>query len=148
MKSTYPTARVIILYALFGGIIGGALVGSVISISSMWYGFFLIILMAMGYGFLIGLLPALITGTALAYGQFYRHKNSLPSAFGIDFLVTIILAMAVMFFLNNLMQQESIIFCLLIGLTGGVSAVLTGLFALPKKETQTEKFDSLSSETM
>ena len=144
MKSTYPTAMVVWLYTLSGGIIGGILLGLIFFI---WFDFFLITLIAMSFGFLIGLLSAFITGTALAYGQFYRHKKSLPIAFAIGFLVTMILAMAVMFFLNSLMEQEAIIFCLLIGLTGGVSAVLTGLFVLPKKETQIEKFDSLNSET-
>lgn len=145
MKSTYPTAKVVWLYTLSGGIIDGILLGL---IYFMWFDFFLITLIAMSFGFLIGLLSALITGTTLAYGQFYRHKKSLLIAFGIGFLVTMISAMIVMFFLDALMQQEVIIFCLLMGLAGGISAVLTGLFALPKKETQTEKFDSLSSETM
>ena len=79
MKSTYPTARVIILYALFGGIIGGALVGSVISISSMWYGFFLIILMAMGYGFLISKSLQLLLSTILtcAVGHQMGYKDLL-----------------------------------------------------------------------
>lgn len=142
IHSAYPTAKVIILYALFGGIIGGALVGLVVAVLTAWFDFFTILFTAMAYGFLIGLLPALITGSTLAYGQFYRHKKSLLVAFAIGFLVTMLSAIIFLFFVDALTEQAtlSLSLSLLIALVGGISAVLTGLFALPKVEIKIEKF--------
>ncbi|MGP5548086.1 hypothetical protein [Psychrobacter alimentarius] len=143
-NENYPTASVITSYACFGGAIGGGLIGLIMAmlmilecilervflqkiVSSIVLGALAIPTFAL-FGFVIGLIPATLTGCLVAHLKLYRHYNDLLQSAIIGAISTVICALLLMVFSNNTFSLTACIFATMIG---SISGYLTGLSVLP-----------------
>ena len=151
---SYPKDKVIEIYGLLGGTIGGlflwltmivpnALLGNnslvgpeVFNITNIYFitifnmicligliGFLLIL--SMFFGFILGSIPSLLTGYILANTKTYRSYKG--------FLISLVTGSLIGFTFLSLLDLLDLPFIIRV-LTGGVSAVVTGLIALPKHQ--------------
>lgn len=144
--SSYPKGRVINQYAQFGGALGGIFLWLIIAVPDVLFndydfdapeifnitnvyfitvfnvvwllGFALIFYII--FGFILGLLPSLFTGWILAQVNAYRNYKGL--------LISLMTGGFMGFAFLSLLDLPFIMQVL----TGGISAVITGLIALPK----------------
>lgn len=116
MKSDYPVWRVVCCYALFGGAIGGAIMGILI---------FPLIIFAVFYGALLGFVPALLTGIYVAMMRMMKTVMGLLHAF---------LAGAVVSGAYNRIVDKNadVMFILGLALVGGLSSWILACYTLPK----------------
>ena len=139
-SSSYPKGNVIGLYGLLGGVVGGLIlflyiaIGMSIDIGIPLRDSLLFVKMAPVFilvGFFGGLLPALLAGYIVS--KFKICFNSVAKVlplFIIGFISTFLFVIWFMIgdgSVNSSMTSD-ILFCC----NGGVSAIITGLIALPK----------------
>ena len=137
--SIYPKNKILAIYGLLGGAIGGLIYSSSITMLFLVEGdlslqelpdVIKMILAFIFFGFSIGLLPALLAGFVISRLQicFDSIKKIVP-LFVIGFISTFIFMIWFTLDENTITFTTSILsFCC----TGGISAVITGWFALPK----------------
>lgn len=81
------------------------------------------------FGFVIGLIPATLTGCLVAHLKLYRNYNDLLQSAIIGAISTVICALLLMVFSNSTFSLTACIFATMIG---SISGYLTGLSVLPK----------------
>ena len=123
VESNYPTGKVILMYLLFGGPIGGAFLMSLVLIESFALEDFYLIFAGLFLGFIFGVIPATLAGFLIASFKLHRNAKGLLWAAIIGACTTTVVATSIA---HNI---EGVIFITLVGV---VSAILTGLFALPR----------------
>lgn len=123
VESNYPTGKVILMYLLLGGPIGGAFLMSLVLIESFALEDFYLIFAGLFLGFVFGVIPATLAGFLIASFKLHRNTKGLLWSAVIGACTTTVVAT---FIANDI---EGVIFITLIGV---VSAILTGLFALPR----------------
>lgn len=138
----YPTVKVILGYALLGGIVGGFPLLPFIILSILEDLSNIRVLFGLVFPFVVGFIPALITGIVLAYFKI-AIKNKIDYfkpfwiGFGVTYLCFASIPIVWMFFgdINN----EALLYLiwnlagyLLLALIGGVSSVILAKFLLPK----------------
>ena len=139
-SSSYPKGNVIGLYGLLGGVVGGLIlflhiaIGMSIDIGIPLRDSLLFVKMAPVFilvGFFGGLLPALLAGYIVSKFEIYFHSVAkVFPLFIIGFISTFLFVVWFMIgdgSVNSSMTSD-ILFCC----NGGVSAIITGLIALPK----------------
>ncbi len=139
-SSSYPKGNVIGLYGLLGGVVGGLIlflyiaIGMSIDIGIPLRDSLLFVKMAPVFilvGFFGGLLPALLAGYVVSKFEIYFHSVAkVFPLFIIGFISTFLFVVWFMIgdgSVNSSMTSD-ILFCC----NGGVSAIITGLIALPK----------------
>ncbi|WP_045447569.1 hypothetical protein [Psychrobacter sp. JCM 18902] len=138
--SSYPKAKVIGTYGLLGGVVGGVIlflyiaIGMLIDIGIPLRDSLLFVKIAPVFilaGFFGGLLPALLAGYIVSKFEIYFH--SVAKVFPIFIIGFISTFLFVVWFMIgdgsvNSSMTSDILFCC----NGGVSAIITGLIALPK----------------
>lgn len=146
---TYPTKRVLLSYALLGGLVGGLLfcIGTgfylgfeqlteqtfrtdLRALKDLIVGF----LMIMVACWLVGLVPAFLTGLVLSET---RTHWQIVKPFMIGAIITFTLVFLVYTFgFSNPLNQDMILgnltFSALLAVIGGLSSVIVGKFILPK----------------
>lgn len=137
--SIYPRNKILAIYGLLGGAIGGLIYSSSITMLFLVEGdlslqelpdVIKMLLALVFFGFSIGLLPALLAGFVIGRLQicFDSIKKIVP-LFVIGFISTFIFMIWFALDENAITFTTSILsFCCI----GGISAVITGWFALPK----------------
>lgn len=138
--SNYPKEKILESYFLFGGAIGGSLLALSIILGNIFGRFslesfnpftsiFTIALFA-GMGFILGLPPSLMTALMLCKVKIYFDSFSKAlTIFIIGFISTSIFAIWPIYFDDSINKILSFLF---LNSVGGLSAVITGLIALPK----------------
>lgn len=137
---SYPKAKVIGTYGLLGGVVGGLIlflyiaIGMSIDIGIPLRDSLLFVKIAPAFilaGFFGGLLPALLAGYIVSKFEIYFHSVAkVFPLFIIGFISTFLFVVWFMIgdgSVNSSMTSD-ILFCC----NGGVSAIITGLIALPK----------------
>ncbi len=124
-ENNYPTGKVILMYLLFGGPIGGAFLMSLVLIESFALEDFYLIFAGLFLGFIFGVIPATLAGFLIASFKLHCNAKGLLWSAIIGACTTIIVAISIG---SDALAILSVI------LIGAISAVLTGLFALPKLE--------------
>ena len=141
----YSKANVIASYLFFGGAIGGSLIGLIIAIflvsetilqNDVWQNIGRSIALAIlavpicgFFGFMIGLIPATLTGCLVASLKLYRNHKGLSYSAIIGTISTVICTLPFMVFNDIPFSLAAYIFAAFIGSTSGY---FTGLFVLPK----------------
>ena len=141
----YSKANVITSYLFFGGAIGGSLIGLIIAIfvvseailqNDVWQNIGRSIVLAIlavpicaFFGFMIGLIPATLTGCLVSSLKLYRNHKGLSYSAIIGTISTVICTLLFMVF-NDI--PFSITACIFAALIGSSSGYFTGLFVLPK----------------
>ena len=136
----YPKGKVIGTYGLLGGVVGGLIlflyiaIGMSIDIGIPLRDSLLFVKIAPAFilaGFFGGLLPALLAGYIVSKFEIYFHSVAkVFPLFIIGFISTFLFVVWFMIgdgSVNSSMTSD-ILFCC----NGGVSAIITGLIALPK----------------
>ena len=136
----YPKGKVIGIYGLLGGVVGGLIlflyiaIGMSIDIGIPLRDSLLFVKIAPAFilaGFFGGLLPALLAGYIVSKFEIYFHSVAkVFPLFIIGFISTFLFVVWFMIgdgSVNSSMTSD-ILFCC----NGGVSAIITGLIALPK----------------
>ena len=136
----YPKGKVIGTYGLLGGVVGGLIlflyiaIGMSIDIGIPLRDTLLFVKIAPAFilaGFFGGLLPALLAGYIVSKFEIYFHSVAkVFPLFIIGFISTFLFVVWFMIrdgSVNSSMTSD-ILFCC----NGGVSAIITGLIALPK----------------
>lgn len=126
----YPTSSVIMKYLFFGGPIGGGLIGLLIAIFFGNVAAVSIIPIAMIYGLGLGLIPALLTGIGAAYFKLKRSYRGLGCVAILGAVITIIYASLFVIWGHVGPSYAAILAASVV--LGALSALLTGLFSLPK----------------
>ena len=136
----YPKGKVIGTYGLLGGVVGGLIlflyiaIGMSIDIGIPLRDSLLFVKIAPAFilaGFFGGLLPALLAGYIVSKFEIYFH--SVAKVFPLFIIGFISMFLFVVWFMIgdgsvNSSMTSDILFCC----NGGVSAIITGLIALPK----------------
>lgn len=137
--SPYPTQKVIGLYVLFGGLIGGLILGIGMLLTNIqkisyfmasWERTIKEFIIFSLISSVVGLLPAIITGVACSKLKIYFDSIAqVAKLFVVGFLSTLLLA--IWFAFIDLFGDQLVVFLIVCG-TGGLSAIITGAIALPK----------------
>ena len=138
----YPKGKVIGTYGLLGGVVGGLIlflyiaIGMSIDIGIPLRDSLLFVKIASAFilaGFFGGLLPALLAGYIVSKFEIYFHSVAkVFPLFIIGFISTFLFVVWFMIgdgSVNSSMTSD-ILFCC----NGGVSAIITGWFVLPKQK--------------
>lgn len=135
IKTEYPKREVINQFVQFGGAIGGLFIWltvvlpnilfknngfNVVDVLNTTWSLGLSIVFYIFFGFILGLLPALLTGWIVAQINVYRNYIGL--------LTSLVIGSFIGFTFLSVIELPLIIQIL----TGGVSAFITGLTILPK----------------
>ena len=135
IKTEYPKREVINQFVQFGGAIGGLFIWLTVVLPNILFknnGFNVVdvlnttwlsglsIVFYIFFGFILGLLPALLTGWIVAQTNVYRNYIGL--------LTSLVIGSFIGFTFLSVIELPLIIQIL----TGGVSALITGLTILPK----------------
>ena len=146
----YPNGKVIGLYGLLGGAIGSSIIGLPIVIlgviTSAGFGVMEIVKILLSIiilGSMIGLLPSLVAGMVICHFEtYFDSSNEVLPLFTIGFFSTFIVSLAIILLsiglpagaLDNVVLSGVAILILFlpVSILGGVSAVITGWFVLPK----------------
>lgn len=135
IKTEYPKREVINQFVQFGGAIGGLFIWLTVVLPNILFknnGFNVVdvlnttwllglsIVFYIFFGFILGLLPALLTGWIVAQINVYRNYIGL--------LTSLVIGSFIGFTFLSVIELPLIIQIL----TGGVSALITGLTILPK----------------
>ncbi len=135
IKTEYPKREVINQFVQFGGAIGGLFIWLTVVLPNILFknnGFNVVdvlnttwllglsIVFYIFFGFILGLLPALLTGWIVAQINVYRNYIGL--------LTSLVIGSFIGFTFLSVIELPLIIHIL----TGGVSALITGLTILPK----------------
>lgn len=148
-KNDYPTLKVITLYPLLGGIIGGLPITLTVVIGILieqdWDPIFEMLWASIVVTFLAGLIPSALAGILLAYYKIrVLHKANYLKAFFIGWLATFLPAMILVILANIDVlfewQMLDILFGLVVSmvvvaifaLLGGLTSTLLAKFILPK----------------
>jgi hypothetical protein len=139
--SNYPKGKVIGLYGLLGGAIGGLIATSFIIVFSVIEGsvslqeipdFIKILAVGTVFGFPLGLLPALLTGySAYKLEIYFDSMRKVLPLFTVGFMSTFL---CIVWFMLKSDSIDSVVNIMLICCVGGASAIVTGLIALPKHQ--------------
>jgi len=119
----YPRFTVAWVYACSGGAIGGGLIGFWVTLLSQNIFMLWLVIVGAIFGIVLGFIPAVVTGLIVAYFKLYRNGKGLFWAGVIGTFVTLSVVLTVTPSLSALIPAVFV---------GGFSAVLTGLFTLPK----------------
>lgn len=144
-SENYSKSSVIGAYLFFGGAIGGGLIGLVVAmfivlqavlqnavfqniVSSIVLAVLVIPTFAL-FGFMIGLIPATLTGCLVAYFKLYRNHKGLSHSTIIGAISTVICTLLIILFSDINFSLAACIFATLIG---SFSGYLTALAVLPR----------------
>ena len=137
--TNYPKGKVIGVYGLLGGAIGGLIVFLYMIVMFVIDGnifrqeltdIFKMLLASIVGGFFFGLLPTLVAGLTICKLKIvFDSILKIVPLFFIGFFSTFIFSVWI---IATDVFLEKIMFGLVFSLIGGVSAVITGLIALPK----------------
>lgn len=136
MEHGYPNRQVIRRFMGLGGIIGGGLVGLLGFVIFFEIQALLFIPLAMFVGFFVGFIPATVTGVIIAQLGLYRNTVGLIQASSIGAIVT---SGLVLFGVLWVKENFDTPLLLSAALLGGLSALITGLIVLPKRESQNDQ---------
>lgn len=144
-SENYSKSSVIGAYLFFGGAIGGGLIGLVVAmfivlqavlqnavLQNIVRSIMLALLTIPGFaffGFIVGLIPATLTGCLVAHFKLYRNHKGLSHSAIISAISTTICALLFIVFSDINFSLAACIFSVLIG---SASGYLTGLFTLPR----------------
>lgn len=148
-KNDYPTLKVITLYPLLGGIIGGLPITLTVVIGILieqdWDPIFEMLWASVAITFLAGLIPSALAGILLSYYKIrVLHKTNYLKAFFIGWLATFLPTMILVILANIDVlfewQMLDILFGLVVSmvvvaifaLLGGLTSTLLAKFILPK----------------
>ena len=138
----YPSKDMFWGYTVFGGLIGGALIGFAFGV---WNGFLLMllsILIGSMIGFAVGFIPALLTGFLICkYEVRSERLIDLMKVFAIGSLMTSFYMLLLVLILQDSSSSNTILktfsscrnTILWIGLIGGISSVITAKLMIPRK---------------
>ena len=138
----YPSKDIFWGYTVFGGLIGGALIGFAFGV---WNGFLLMllsILIGSMIGFAVGFIPALLTGFLISKYEIRAEKLvNLIKIFAIGFFMTSFYMLLLMLMSQDSSSSNTILktfsscrnTILWIGLIGGISSVITAKLMIPRK---------------
>ena len=138
----YPSKDMFWGYTVFGGVIGGALIGFAFGV---WNGFLLMllsILIGSMIGFAVGFIPALLTGFLICkYEVRSERLIDLMKVFAIGSLMTSFYMLLLVFILQDSSSSNTIVnlfnlwkkTILWIGLVGGLRSVILAKVMTPKK---------------
>ena len=144
-SENYSKSSVIGAYLFFGGAVGGGLIGLVIAmfivlqavlqnavLQNIVRSIVIAVLAIPGFaffGFIVGLIPATLTGCLVAYFELYRNHKGLSQSAIIGAISTVICTLMLIVFSDINFSLTACIFATLIG---SASGYLTGLFTLPR----------------
>lgn len=148
-KNDYPTLKVITLYPLLGGIIGGLPITLMVVIGILieqdWDPIFEMLWASVAVTFLAGLIPSALAGILLAYHKIrILDKTNYLKAFFIGWLATFLPTMILVILANIDVlfewQMLDILFGLVVSMVvvaifaslGGLTSTLLAKFILPK----------------
>ena len=135
----YPKGKVIGIYGLLGGAIGGLILISYIIVItivkesiSVNDALDFIKMLAAGavFGFFLGLLPAFLTGYCASKLEIYF--DSIRKVFPLFIIGFTSTFLCIVWFILESASIDSVIGIVLFCCIGGASAIVTGLIALPK----------------
>lgn len=138
----YPSKDIFWGYTIFGGVIGGSLIGFAFGV---WNGFLpmmLSILICSMIGFAVGFIPALLTGFFISKYEIRSERLvDLIKIFAIGFFMTSIYMLLLMVILRDSSSSNTILelfsfwknTILWIGLIGGISGVIAAKLIIPRK---------------
>ena len=144
-SENYSKSSVIGAYLFFGGAIGGGLIGLVVAmfivlqavlqnavLQNIVRSIVIAVLAIPGFaffGFIVGLIPATLTGCLVAHFKLYRNHKGLSQSAIISAISTTICALLFIVFSDI---NFSIAVCIFSVLIGSASGYLKGLFTLPR----------------
>lgn len=144
-SENYSKSSVIAAYLFFGGAIGGGLIGLIVAmlgvleavlqnavLQNIMRSIVIAVLAIPGFaffGFIVGLIPATLTGCLVAHFKLYRNHKGLSHSAIISAISTAICALLFIVFSDI---NFSIAVCIFSVLIGSASGYLTGLFTLPR----------------
>ncbi|MDN6275105.1 hypothetical protein [Psychrobacter sp.] len=138
---SYPKGKVIALYGVLGGAVGGLIIASYTSVRSVIErgasihevaDIIVVLSVATVFGSILGLLPALLTGyIAYKLELYFDSIRKVLPLFVIGFMCTFL---CVFWYILGSYSTDSAINIILICCIGGTSAIVTGLVALPKNK--------------
>lgn len=144
-SENYSKSSVIGAYLFFGGAIGGGLIGLVVAMfivlqavlqNAVLQNIVRSIVLALltissfaFFGFIVGLIPATLTGCLVAHFKLYRNHKGLSQSAIIGAISTVICTLLIIGFSDI---NFSIAVCIFSVLIGSASGYLTGLFTLPR----------------
>lgn len=138
----YPSKDIFWGYTIFGGVIGGALIGFAFGV---WNGFLfmlLSILICSMIGFAVGFIPALLTGFFISKYELRSERLfDLIKIFAIGSLMTSLYMLLIVLVLRDGSGSNTILklfnfwrnTIIWIGLVGGVSSVIMAKLVIPRK---------------
>lgn len=144
-SENYSKSSVIGAYLFFGGAIGGGLIGLVVAMfivlqavlqNAVFQNIVRSIVLALltissfaFFGFIIGLIPATLTGCLVAHFKLYRNHKGLSQSAIIGAISTVICTLLIIGFSDINFSLAACIFATLIE---SASGYLIGLFTLPR----------------
>ncbi len=135
----YPKAKVIGIYGLLGGAIGGLILISYIIVITIVkesisvndaLDFLKMLAAGAVFGFFLGLLPAFLTGYCASKLEIYF--DSIRKVFPLFIIGFASTFLCIVWFILESASIDSVIGIVLFCCIGGASAIVTGLIALPK----------------
>ena len=143
----YPTKQVLILFSLVGTVIGGIILTMLMLLIDINFSYQMVI-----FSLSIGILPATLTAVYVCYRKIYVEDifNSIVVFFtgAVSSIIFAMLAIVTLYIIvkGSFMEflvwhnlKASLVIIIFAGILGGICAVLTGLFALPKSEIKVDK---------
>lgn len=132
----YPYVQVIIVFAGIGSAVGGLLAELGLLFIFRNANFGQIGYQPLLYVGLLGFIPALLTGTVVAYKHIWRYDNkSISTVFLIGFIISACYMGVIILYLGIHSWTEIgvlLTFMIAIGLFGAINAALASTIALPK----------------
>lgn len=134
LASNHVNNNIIVNYAGYGGAVGGGIIG--LPLLGTYGGAGIIFAMiAIFFGFFIGMIPAVFTGIFVNYLNLQRNIKGLLSVTAIGSVITVLFTIIITYLMSEQyfkipdISDQLFKFALLIG---GMSAFFTGIGALPK----------------
>lgn len=141
--SAYPYLHVIIMFAGLGSLISGLIIQLCLMIGFREVSFAAIGFKPILYVSLLGFIPALITGIVIALKQLWHGNNKSKRTIFLTAFAISALYIGLMIIYLGIHSPEEIAllfgFMFIVGLFGGVNAIIASVFALPKDCTS--RFD-------
>lgn len=144
--ASYPYLQVVVRFTVFGSLISGLIMQAAISWIFRAADFAQIGFQPLFYVGLLGLIPALLTGIIIASKQIWRNDHhSKRQALLIGFILSALYMSSMIVYLGIQTIEEVgllVVAAFVIGVFGGINAMLASIIALPK--VCTTRFDKVS----
>lgn len=126
----YPRRKVITYFAVYGGAVGGIIISLINALLSLTPYALLLIIYALPFGVILGLIPAVATALTLAkIEQHITNKRDYLTVACIGLVVTLLLAALLPVFFQS---WDAFLLSLALASIGAFSAVIVGSWALPR----------------